>query len=151
MRPVNTELVPPTPAAPVSITIPPQLERVTEVRDFLDSAGLEHLLSRERVFDLKVAVSEAVANAIEHAGSPATVCVTVSNDRVVVDVTNEGAFPCGRTAHTPKGTERGLGLRLMISLADELAFSGSRHGMTDVRLTFLAEEKPAMISSAANL
>jgi anti-sigma regulatory factor (Ser/Thr protein kinase) len=148
---VNTELVPPAPAVPVCITVPPLLERASDVGGFVDSAGLERLLSPERVFDLKVAVSEAVANAIEHAGSAATVRITTSSDRVVVDVGNGGAFPSGQPALTADGGERGLGLRLMISLADEVVFSGSRRDRTDVRLTFFAEEKPAVISSPTNL
>jgi anti-sigma regulatory factor (Ser/Thr protein kinase) len=121
------------------ITVPPQLERVADVRDFIDTLGLETMLSPERLFDLKVAMSEAVANAIEHAAKPATVCVRTLCDRVVVDVGNEGGFPSGRSCPPQDSPARGLGLRLMVSLADEVAFSGSRSGRTIVRLTFFEQ------------
>jgi anti-sigma regulatory factor (Ser/Thr protein kinase) len=120
------------------ITVPPQLERVADVRDFIDTLGLQRMLSAERLFDLKVATSEAVANAIEHAAKPATVRICMLSDRVVVDVGNEGRFPSDRTS-PQDSPARGLGLRLMVSLADEVAFSGSRRGTTNVRLTFFEQ------------
>jgi|WetSurMetagenome_2_1015567.scaffolds.fasta_scaffold29252_2 anti-sigma regulatory factor (Ser/Thr protein kinase) len=121
------------------ITVPPQLERVADVRDFIDTLGLETMLSPERLFDLKVATSEAVANVIEHAAKPATVWVRTLSDRVVVDVGNEGGFPSCRSAPPQESPARGLGLRLMVSLADEVAFSGSRRGKNNVKLTFFGQ------------
>ena len=45
--------------------------RLAEARDFVATVATEATLGPERVFDLKVATSEAFANAVEHAGSPA--------------------------------------------------------------------------------
>jgi len=39
-----------------------------DVRKFVEEVGAECALDLERVFDLKVAVSEACANVVEHAG-----------------------------------------------------------------------------------
>ena len=123
-----------------SITVPPQLDRVADVRGFIDSLGLENSLPPERVFDLKVAVSEAVANAIEHAAQWTTVRVWTQSDRVVVEVGNQGCFVSGQGAPPQDGPVRGFGLRIMLSLADEVAFSGLRRGKTNVRLTFLRDD-----------
>jgi serine/threonine-protein kinase RsbW len=106
------------------------------VRDFVARVATEAALGPERVFDLKVATSEAFANAVEHACSPAEdleVCVSVSSERLVVEISDEGCF---RPPTLPRetGQSRGLGLPLMVSLMDEVSFARTPGGGTTVRL-----------------
>jgi len=113
--------------------------RLAEVRDFVARVATEATLGPERVFDLKVAASEAFANAVEHACSPAEdleVCVSVSFDRLVVEITDDGCF---RPPTLPRetGQNRGLGLPLMVSLMDEVSFARAPSGGTTVRLAVL--------------
>ncbi len=121
-----------------SLILPPDLERLSSLRDFVDSVDLSEVLSPSRVFDLKVATSEAVANAIEHAEAQVKIWLWLLSDRVVVEITNEGSFGT-KTEGQPSTRRRGFGLRLMVSLADEVAFVGRMRGLTTVRLTFFRD------------
>jgi PAS domain S-box-containing protein len=90
----------------------------------------------ERVFDITVASSEAIANAIEH--SPVKGAVEVRtilhSDRLEIEVQGPGEFQA--PDRTGAIQTRGLGLPLMAKLSDHLAlFSGPR-GETFVSLTF---------------
>jgi anti-sigma regulatory factor (Ser/Thr protein kinase) len=118
------------------LEVPDCLDSVAAVRSFLDSIDLtEHFLP-ERIFDMKVAVSEAVANAIEHAKADVRIWIWLMTDRVVVEIANEGEFGPG-SGDRPREQGRGYGLKLMVSLADEVTFARARRGQTKVRLTFL--------------
>ncbi len=81
-------------------------------------------LDDERTFDLKVAVSEACANAMEHARGPTgrvDVCAEVKGDRLVLEITDNGAFTGPDPGRSEARDHRGLGLPLMIALMDEVA------------------------------
>lgn len=94
----------------------------------------------ERVFDISVAVSEAVANAIEHAPQSGEVRVEaeVHPDRLEVHVGGPGEF---RLPESERDREhRGLGLPLMATLADHLALYSRAEGGTRVALTFYLPE-----------
>jgi anti-sigma regulatory factor (Ser/Thr protein kinase) len=120
------------------LEIPPGLDSLSDVRAFVDAIFLSAILSPQRVFDLKVALSEAAANAIEHGKATVNVAVWVLLNRVVVDVTNVGEFG-SPTDRPPSGRTRGFGLKLMVSLADEVTFIRGRRGRTMVRLTFMKD------------
>jgi anti-sigma regulatory factor (Ser/Thr protein kinase) len=118
------------------LTLPPRLDTLANVRSFVDSLDLSAVLSPDRVFDLKVALSEAAANAIEHAKAKVSVGLWILSDRVVADISNLGEF--GSTGdEAPTGRRRGFGLKLMVSLANEVTFVRGKQGKTTVRLTFL--------------
>ncbi|MCL5734397.1 MAG: ATP-binding protein [Actinobacteria bacterium] len=124
------------------LNVPPRLECIADVRSFIDSLPLSAIFAEDRVFDIKVAVCEAAANAIEHAGTGVQLWVWTLRDRIVVDVANTGRF--GSINHSEvSDRQRGFGLRLMVSLADEVNFMGSRYGRTTVRLTFLHDPSRA--------
>ncbi len=53
------------------IRVKAETAQLAEIRRFVEEVALEAALDMERVFDLKVAVSEACANAVEHAGCEA--------------------------------------------------------------------------------
>ena len=91
----------------------------------------------ERVFDIAVAASEAMANAVEHAPvkGDVEVRVLIFPDRLEVQVEGPGEFrapPDGRKERCG----RGLGLPLMAKLADDLALCSGPEGSTLVSLTF---------------
>ncbi len=118
------------------LALPCSLDQLCHVRSFIESAELTARLDTDRIFDMKVAVSEAVANAIEHAGASVRVWMWLLPDRVVVEVVNKGRFGT-RGDRGFSERRRGFGLRLMVSLADEVSFIGARRDVTKVRLTFL--------------
>jgi anti-sigma regulatory factor (Ser/Thr protein kinase) len=118
------------------LSLPPRLDTLSDVRSFVDSLDLSALLTPERVFDLKVALSEAAANAIEHAKAKVSISLWMLSDRIVVDISNVGEFG-GANDGPPSGRRRGFGLKLMVCLADEVTFVRGKLGKTTVRLTFL--------------
>jgi PAS domain S-box-containing protein len=143
-------------ATPRSLTIPPDLGEVAEARRFVSRVAAEAGFPEERVFDITVACSEAVANAIEHSPVRGEVHVrtVLHPDRLEIEVQGPGRFqPPDRLKERDN---RGLGLPLMARLSDHLAlFSGPR-GETFVSLTFYrpgveVEAQGAVAPSFANL
>jgi anti-sigma regulatory factor (Ser/Thr protein kinase) len=122
-----------------TIKIKPETARLAEVRRFVEDAATEFGLDAEKVFDLKVAVSEACANAVEHASpetSPVEISVFHGAGRLTFVVTDNGRF------HTPapdrsNGNHRGLGLPLMVALMDEVSFCRAPGGGTTVSLSII--------------
>ena len=114
------------------------LSELAKARRFLEEVGGVAELSDDRLFNLQVAVSEAVANAIEHAESEVELTAWVLPDRVMVEIANEGAFQPG-LYKDDKHRRRGLGLPLMVSLADQVHVSRVTGGRTQVSLTFFLE------------
>ena len=122
-----------------SLPLGPRLKFALETRPAV-LAGLRravgrwlsaHGVSDEQVFDVALAVSEASANAIEHAYGPIDAsfevdCV-ISEREVVIEVSDDGTWrPLGQR-------ERGRGLDIMSKLMDELQVSRTETG-TRVRL-----------------
>lgn len=131
----------------VELEIPPRSDYLALVRLVVAStATLEPALSDRRVDDLRLAVSEACANAVDGQrarGStlPVHIAIEVDDAAVAVTVTDHGggfepdavdpippADDPGRLRH-----ERGLGIPLMRSLADTVSFTPTADG-TAVRL-----------------
>ncbi|HEY5528701.1 MAG TPA: ATP-binding protein [Thermoleophilia bacterium] len=122
----------------LQLTLPPDLASLSDARRLMEEVGAATGLSAERTFDLKVVVSEACANAIEHANAGVEVVARLLVDRIVVEITNSGAFQPGLSV-CPEGRRRGLGLPLMASLADEVHIARLPGGQTQVSLTFLVD------------
>jgi serine/threonine-protein kinase RsbW len=122
-----------------SLTVKAETASLAEVRRFVEDVTVEAEVETEKAFDLKVAVSEACANAIEHTASPEEdllIAVSVTRDRLTFDVSDTGPF---RPPSLPReaGESRGLGLPLMVALMDEVRFSRSPRGGTTVSLSVL--------------
>ncbi|MCL5734722.1 MAG: SpoIIE family protein phosphatase [Actinobacteria bacterium] len=134
---------------PVRLVIPADLKEVAGARQLVTQIGEAAGLSESRVFDLQVATSEAVANAIEHASTQAELLVWRLPDRLIVEVTNDGAFRPGLSNDDTR--RRGLGLPLMVSLADDVHVVRDPEGRTRLSLTFLLQpsERSGVIGEAA--
>ncbi len=122
-----------------SLVLAPDLSEAARARRLLKDVAGEAGFSGSRVFDITVAVSEAAANAIEHAPVKGRVEVTsiLYRDRLEVRIEGPGEFQTpdrlGERIH------RGLGLPLMAKLADHLALYSAPEGGTLVTLTFYRE------------
>lgn len=131
----------------VELEIPPRSDYLALVRLVVAStATLAPSLTDRRVDDLRLAVSEACANALDgqrERGSslPIHVAIELGEDVVAVTITDHGggfepdavdpipaADDPGRLRH-----ERGLGIPLMRGLADDVSFTPTVDG-TAVRL-----------------
>ena len=122
--------------SPFRFTIPPDLAKVAEVRRWLGRIAEEASLPGDRTFDMQVAVSEAVANGVEHAASAVEIEVWLLPDRLIIEVANDGEFRPGRSIGESL-RRRGLGLPLMVSLADDVHAIREPGGRTRFSLTFL--------------
>lgn len=122
-----------------AITVDSQTARLAEIRRFVGEVAAEVALDIERVFDLKVAVSEACANAVEHAGCetlPLEVSARLHSKRLTFVVTDNGLFHPPSVARD-EFSNRGLGLPLMVTLMDEVTFARIPEGGTRVSLSVL--------------
>jgi serine/threonine-protein kinase RsbW len=124
-----------------AISVDSQTARLADIRSFVEQVAAEVALGVERVFDLKVAVSEACANAVEHAGCetlPLEVSARLHAQRLTFVVTDNGFFHPPSTARDELGN-RGLGLPLMVTLMDEVTFARIPGGGTRVSLSVLLD------------
>jgi PAS domain S-box-containing protein len=118
-------------------TLRADLSETSVARQFVEQFAAEAGFMQDRVFDIRVATSEACANAIEHSSreSEVTLEVLVYRDRLEVTVEGPGRFELPAVA-AREGTHRGLGLPLMAKLSDHLALYSGPRGGTLVALTF---------------
>ena len=119
-----------------SFGLSPSLARLGEARHFVSDAAREAGFPEARVFDISVASSEAMANAIEHASGRKKIAVETRlfNDRLEVSVQGTGRFEM--PDHSAKREHRGLGLPLMAKLSDHLALYSAPHGGRSLRSRF---------------
>ena len=131
-----------------SITLLPSLAEVALGRAFLAEIASQAGFSGERVFDITVACSEAMANAIEHSPVKGEVQVraVLRSDRLEVEIQGPGEF---QAPDRLRGREtRGLGLPLMAKLSDHLALFAGPNGETFVSLTFYRPGVPVKAEGA---
>lgn len=115
-----------------------EAERLAEIRRFVEEVGGEFGLDAGRVFDLKVAVSEACANAVEHSGgthAPLELCAWFHPDRLVFEIADSGGFRVPQGGRNARADVRGLGLPLMVALMDEVRIRKTPGGGTNVTLS----------------
>ncbi len=128
----------------VELQIPPRSDHLALVRLVVETtARAGGQLPERRIDDLRLAVTEACANALDAsqaAGSEAPVIITIElqDDSIEVFVADQaGGFEVEAVDPIPAATdphrlrhERGLGIPLMRSLADEVEFAASPSGTT---------------------
>jgi serine/threonine-protein kinase RsbW len=136
----------------VRLEIPPRPDHLALVRLVLSGAlAIERPVPERRVEDLRLAVTEACANAVDAqqaAGDPRPIEIVIeaAPGRVVVSVTDHaGGFDPDHLDPLPSVTdpgrlrhERGLGLALMRSHVDDVRFARTADG-TEVTLTVESE------------
>jgi serine/threonine-protein kinase RsbW len=127
----------------VEVQIPsnPTFERV--VRASADEIGRVLEFSHERIEDLKLAVSEAVNNAIEHGNQNATsklvaIVFSLDQDKLDIHITDQGGgVDVGRLDFSPQVVEehhletdgrRGFGMFLISALVDDYEVNSSQNG-----------------------
>jgi anti-anti-sigma factor len=117
-------------------TFPSQLAELEQMRTFVQEVADDTRLEPDKAFALKVSVSEAAANAIEHGGSGGDVVIqgTRTSDRLAMTISHPGAFKT-RMPGDPSRGHRGMGLPLMLALVDEVTVSRPSGGGTAVTLS----------------
>jgi serine/threonine-protein kinase RsbW len=135
----------------VALDLPAEREYLGVVRTAVSELVGGADLSESRIEDVRLAVTEACANAVDaiHRFHPDPAAAVVSvrcwlrHDQVEVEVHDDaGGFdPSQLRPHPPVATparlqfERGLGIPLMRALADEVSFESTGTGTT-VHLVF---------------
>lgn len=125
---------------PFEASLPRDLARLRglrqDLRRWLDAIGVP-TEQREAVV---LAVHEASANAIEHAGAGVLVKGARDRDKLILFVSNEGRWTGSRPSEE---LERGRGLTLMQALMSNLEISRrSGHTTIRMRLELGAAEEP---------
>ena len=121
------------------ICIAADIDRLASVRDQVAELISPLGFADSSVFDIKVALGEALANAVRH-GAPehgGRVCVDVSayDDRVVLEVADNGAgFDGKHIASDDLYAPSGRGIMFMRALMDRVEFEPAESGGTLVRL-----------------
>ena len=121
------------------ICIAADVNRLAGVRDEVAELVAPLCFSESAIFDIKVALGEALANAVRH-GAPASdgrVCVEVVafDDRVVLEIADNGAgFDGVHFASDDLYAPSGRGIMFMRALMDRVEFEPASGGGTLVRL-----------------
>ncbi len=135
--------------ADLEISLPARAENVAVIRHVLSGIADALALDPEVLSDVKLAVSEACANAVVHAypeGDPGLLDLEVSTHResleVVVRDHGRGMMP---RADSPG---LGVGLPLMASLSAALELTNRTDGGTEVRMSFVTATPDSAPDSA---
>jgi anti-sigma regulatory factor (Ser/Thr protein kinase) len=108
---------------PTQRRFPADLARVSEARRFADAAAAAFGLDEDARYSIRLAMSEAVTNAIQHGSSsptdPILVTVDRQGDALVFEVRDTGRF-VPRVARRGDLPTRGRGLEFMRQLMDDV-------------------------------
>jgi serine/threonine-protein kinase RsbW len=117
--------------SPREHSIRADLGRLKEARDFAARAAAEFGLGAEALYDVKLAMSEAVTNAIRHGSrSPddsVRIVATEESGALVFEVLDTGTF-VPRVVRRGDLPEGGRGLEFMRVLMDEVDLRPGRQG-----------------------
>jgi anti-sigma regulatory factor (Ser/Thr protein kinase) len=107
----------------------------SKLRRAVDRVARASGLAADATFDLKLAATEALTNAVKGAPEDHVVDVAIEGGHGAVDVevTNSGRFRPDFGVESELESERGRGVPLMLALVDEVEFASVR-GRTRVRL-----------------
>jgi anti-sigma regulatory factor (Ser/Thr protein kinase) len=104
-------------------SIPADLGLLKEARDFAERAAADFGLDGNACYDVKLAMSEAVTNAIQHGSSsandPIRIAVMAEGQALVFEVHDTGRFR-PRVMRGGELSESGRGLEFMRVLMDEV-------------------------------
>jgi anti-sigma regulatory factor (Ser/Thr protein kinase) len=123
--------------ATISECYPARPDSVPRARAALSAFAVAAGLTGERLEDLRLAVSEAVTNAVQHAygGDAGDIYVTaaVASGELWILIADDGRGLRGGTGDLPG---LGLGLRCMATFSDSLTLVRRSSGGLEVRLRF---------------
>lgn len=132
----------------LQISLPARAENVAVIRHILGGIGDALSLHPEVVSDVKLAVSEACANAVVHAyleGEPGLLDLELSARPAQIEVVVRD-FGRGMTPRTDS-PGLGVGLPLMASLAASLELTDRADGGTEVRMSFGTDDPDLPLSA----
>jgi serine/threonine-protein kinase RsbW len=115
----------------VHLTLRDGPEATAAVRQAVEEVSRRARLESSDCFDLKLAATEAVTNALKGTADPHTVEVTlaVEHDTVVIQIFDRGVFsPLRAALHRGPDAESGRGVALMIALVDDVEFRRTEYG-----------------------
>src|SRR5215216_1422751 len=120
---------------PISLTLPSRPEYVLLARLVMGQAGRLAGLEPEEIYDLKLAVTEAVTNVIRHASVESyEIEYKILPSGVEVSVTDAGGgFSVAELAGEPD-EHGGFGLAVIRNLVDELVLDSTRGGGTQLKM-----------------
>ena len=120
---------------PISLTLPSSPEYVLLARLVMGQAGRLAGLEPDEVYDLKLAVTEAVTNVIRHASVESyEIEYRMSPSGVEVSVTDTGGgFSVADLTGEP-GEHGGFGLAVIRNLVDELVLDSTKDGGTRLKM-----------------
>ncbi len=123
-----------------AIQIAADVQHLAEVRERVCEMIVPLEFAEPALFDIKVALGEALANAVRH-GSPEhgeaaiDIVITAYPDRVVIEVTDSGrGFDGEHTCADDLYAVGGRGVMFMRALMDSVCFAPANGGGTTVRL-----------------
>ena len=112
------------------------LNRLKEARDFAEAAAAEFGLDADARYEVKLALSEAVTNAIQHGSTSAEdsirILISEESRTLVFEVFDTGRF-APRVTRRGAMPESGRGLEFMRLMMDEVDLRPGEHG-TRLRL-----------------
>ena len=121
----------------VRLTIPAKPEYITLSRLALTGLTRVRPFPDETLADLKLALTEACSNSVRHAydenGGHVSISFELRNDRLIVEVADDGTGFVPDTAERQNGddaelSEGGLGIAIIRSIADEVEIGGGAGG-----------------------
>jgi anti-sigma regulatory factor (Ser/Thr protein kinase) len=112
-------------------SISADINRLKEARDFADDVAAEFGFDEEARYEVKLALSEAVTNAIEHGSSstedPVRIHAVEESGALVFEVLDTGRF-VPRVTRGSAMPESGRGLEFMRLMMDEVDLRPGRRG-----------------------
>ena len=120
---------------PISLTLPSSPEYVLLARLVMGQAGRLAGLEPEEIYDLKLAVTEAVTNVIRHASVETyEIQYRILPSGVEVSVTDDGGgFSVADLTGEPD-EQGGFGIAVIRNLVDELVLDSTRGGGTRLKM-----------------
>jgi len=124
----------------VTLSLPQDAVSVPLARHTVAAMLAQTGIDRDCLSEVKVAVSEACTNVLDHAGttSPYRVTIALENDLLTMDVTDDGpgfAEPRLRPTMPEPLVERGRGAALIAALSDHANFDTVTSGGATVHMS----------------
>lgn len=113
------------------LSIDADVRRVREAREWAASAARDFGFQHDACYQVKLAVSEVVANAIQHGSSgpedPIRLSIRAAEGALVFEVLDTGVF-VGADEAAAEMSERGRGLELVALMMDEVELTPGEEG-----------------------